>query len=124
MVSFEDLAEQIREGSLVRIPDDQVAWDAALDARDSDLQFENSFSAAYEVVWCAASEVDRTRSSELSRLAFFPVSEHTGQHEIASYVAEDVELLALDALTGSANRFVEQLYSAYVRAGFAVPPLP
>jgi hypothetical protein len=124
VITFENLSEQILSRSLVRTFGNAEAWDAALDARDSDPQFESAWLAAHEAVGRAASESDHGRARELARKAFLPVSEHTRQHEIASYVADDIELLALGSLTQASNEFLEQLYSAYVRVGFAVPPLP
>lgn len=121
MITFEALTAQIHAQSLVRISGDAEAWDSALAARDSDRL--EAWSVAHDTLRAAASEEDLLRARDLSREAFLPVSNRTGQNEIASYVADHVELLSLAALTRVSNTFVDQLYSAYVRAGFAAPPL-
>jgi hypothetical protein len=123
VITFEALTAQIHAEALVRISGDEEAWDTALGARDSDRLFEEAWSEAHDFLRAAASEEDWLKARDLSREAFLPVSKRTGQHEIASYVADDVELLSLAALTRVSNTFADQLYSAYVTSGFAVPPI-
>lgn len=69
----------------------------------------------------ASSEESRVAARKPAELTFLPVSRITHQHEIASDVADDIELLACAALSQVKNLFVEQLYSAYLRDGFAIP---
>lgn len=56
VITFEALTTEIHAQSLVRISGDAEAWDAALDARDSDRLFEEAWSEAHATLKAAASE--------------------------------------------------------------------
>lgn len=43
------------------------------------------------------------------------VSGATAQHEIASYVSDDFELIAKAAATNTVRSFIQSLWSAYTR---------
>jgi hypothetical protein len=120
---------RIAEGSL--LPTRYFAnldCDAALDARDSDDDFDSA--------WCKVSEDVKRRCKEVGMSAwvkslierirqesFLAVSRATKQHEIASYVSDDFELMAMGRLAGLNEPLLNQLWLVYDRGEFPYPPV-
>ncbi len=102
--------------------------DAALDARDRDDVFDANWRQQFEVVsnlWATADipESARKLAEDIRRESFLAVSRATGQHEIASYVSADFDLIVRGRLLGAQGGFLNQLWAVYERGEFPTPPL-
>lgn|GEM_PF-1779888 len=91
--------------------------DAALDARDSDRSLTAAWAAVHERIeeaWASSPPDERRRDlvERIRREAFFTVSEATSQHEIASYVSDDLDLVARGEALGLSDPLLE-----YTRRG-------
>jgi len=103
--------------------------DHALDLRDHDEDFDRMWRDSFDIVdkqWALKSpDADTDKLIEdVTREAFMKVSLLTHQHEIASYVSDDFELISRAFVLGIESPFVAALLDAYTRGGFPVPPLP
>jgi hypothetical protein len=102
--------------------------DAALEPRDGDAEFDAEWvrqSKAVERRW-AESKVSaeaRTLAEDIRRESFLAVSRATRQHEIASYVSDDFDLIVRGRLVGTTGGLLNQLWSVYERGEFPRPPL-
>ena len=103
--------------------------DSLLDKRDSDA----SFDATYRKIWDLNEEhkttLNRDPTEDIRKQSFLAVSNATEQHEIASYVSDDFELIAWESLAlvdneipKSGSKFPEWLYSQYKSGTFPRPP--
>lgn len=102
--------------------------DTALDARDTDTSFDAAWGRHYAEVdqrWAAtaASAEVRALVEDIRRESFLAVSRATGQHEIAGYVSDDLDLIVRGRLVGLKAEFLEKLWSVYERGEFPQPPL-
>lgn len=102
--------------------------DAALDARDSDTAFAAEWAREFERVgkrWAAAAITAEARGAaeDIRKESFLAVSRATRQHEIASYVSDDFDLIVRGRLVGAAGGFLGQLWAVYDRGEFPRPPL-
>lgn len=100
--------------------------DAALDARDTDADFDAAWgrhSAEVDQRWAAVSApaAVQTLVEDIRRESFLAVSRATGQHEIAGYVADDLDLIVRGRLVDLKAEFLEKLWSAYERGEFPRP---
>jgi hypothetical protein len=100
---------------------------AALDARDGDAEFDAEWSRQFEEVECrwAAATVGAQASAvveDIRRQSFLAVSRATRQHEIASYVSDDFDLITRGRLTGAESAFLNELWAVYERGEFPCPP--
>ncbi len=100
--------------------------DSALDARDGNPEFESSWLQAtkeFEASWAAleVSQATFATADDIRRESFLAVSRATKQHEIASYVSDDFELITHARIVGNASPFVEHLWAAYESGLFPVP---
>lgn len=118
---------RIADGTLLP-PDYYVSLDcdSALDARDRDGRFDSAWSRVYERVeglWATAHIQDHQRAKveEVQREAFQVVSRATGQHEIASYVSDDLGLVIRAKLVGLRDPLLDDLWQAYDRGEFPTP---
>ena len=96
-----------------------IDYDAVLDWRDTD-PFDAEWvraSGALEGMRAAAEPgPDFGRLfDDVRREAFMITTRATGHHEIASYISEDFELIALDSAFAAADPFVAKLWAAYSR---------
>ena len=81
-----------------------------LDQRDSSL---------FETLWLEArAEVPEGKAPEELKHIFISVSNATNQHEIASYIADDIELISHAKMSESKNKFVIQLAKKYANGEF------
>lgn len=109
----------------MRVAPEPELCDSALEIRDADEKFEEQWlNLSAQVSEHAFQSDEREVAKQLAKKAFLSVSKVTNQHEIASYVADDIELLALACLAEIQSEFAEQLYQGYRRDGFGKPPLP
>jgi predicted membrane-bound mannosyltransferase len=54
----------------------------------------------------------------IRRESFLAVSRATRQHEIASYVSDDLDLIVRARLVGASSGFIGELWEAYDRGEF------
>jgi hypothetical protein len=120
---------QIAEGTL--LPAEyfrQLDCDAALDARDHDEEFDSGWATEFdslEQLWKQAPPpADIVALAEdVRRESFLAVSNATQQHEIASYVSDDFDLIVKCRLLGVEIDFVQRLWDSYACGEFPSPPL-
>jgi hypothetical protein len=106
----------------------QLDCDAALDARDGHAEFDGEWVRQSEEVqrlWAKAevSAADRALAEDIRRESFLAVSRATRQHEIASYVSDDFDLIVRGRLVGTEGGYLGQLWDVYERGEFPRPPL-
>jgi hypothetical protein len=118
---------RIRDGTLLPAPYyASLDLDAAVDARDRDGEFDLAWVRACNQVdrlWAGA-EVEpelRALAEDIRREGFLSVSRATGQHEIASYVSDDLDLLVRGRLVGLSDPFLDRLWYDYERGEFPTP---
>jgi hypothetical protein len=118
---LQDILDTIKSGRL--LSRDWIAivdCDAILDARDANADFENNWLRLKEEVdrrWVDI-RADRTLAQlaeEIRKQAFLAISEATRQHEIASYVSDDFDLIARGLAVKMSDTFLFQLLDCYRR---------
>lgn len=102
--------------------------DAALAARDRDAAFVAEWIRLFEVVgrrWDAVEVAAdlRLAAEDIRKESFLVVSRATRQHEVASYVSDDLDLIVRDRLVGTECRLLGRLWAVYERGQFPCPPL-
>lgn len=102
--------------------------DAALNTRDNDEAFEAEWARLSGDVngrWATSNIPHEARSlvEDIRRESFLAASRATQQHEIASYVSDDFDLVVRGRLVASTDPFLAQLWGAYERGAFPAPPL-
>lgn len=100
--------------------------DAILDARDGDAKFETEWLQCYnnlEAIWPIANVTKEivVLCEEIRRESFLAVSRATIQHEIASYVSDDFDIIIRGAILGLEKDFLNRLWSAYDRNEIPTP---
>ena len=116
--SVEQIMSRIRDGSLLSVSKmSQLNHDEILDARDRDSEFESRWLCAYNTIadqWDAAAAAGSLQIIEdIRRESFLIVSDATSQHGIASYVSDDLEMIARGVVLGIDLPFVQQLWETY-----------
>ncbi len=104
-----------------------VDYDAVLAARDADGEFERDWLQALEALtsrWAAAvpAAASVVAVEMVRHEAFRATSRATAQHELASYVSDDFELIALASALGVSLQLVDGMWGAYAAGTF--PPRP
>lgn len=113
------ILRRIAEGSLLPVAYfAELDPDAALDSRDRDEEFDASWVRLYEKIerrWARAAVAENLRllAEDIRRESFLAVSRATEQHEIASYVSDDFDLVARGRLVGLGDPMLDQLWHAY-----------
>ena len=100
------ILRRIMDGSL--LPPDAVQsldHDLILDARDGDAEFEAEWTRCYneiEAKWPEADVAGETAAlaEDIRRKSFLTVSRATEQHEIASYVSDDFDIIVRGSILG------------------------
>jgi hypothetical protein len=105
----------------------QLDCDAALNARDGDALFVADWKRRFQEVedrWATAGIAVEARvlAEEIRREAFLAASRATGQHEIASYVSDDFDLMVRARLVGVRDELLVRLWGVYERGQFPTPP--
>ncbi len=88
--------------------------DAVLDLRDSE-PFDSAWIASFNAIasqWQAA-DMQPTAVDALRQQAFLHASRHTQQHEIASYISDDFELIGKMLLLQLDEPFIAHLLHEY-----------
>jgi hypothetical protein len=120
---------RIKDGTLLPAAHyGELDYDAALDARDRDSEFDSEWvrlSDEIERRWGVATIHAEAEAlvEDIRRESFLAVSRATQQHEIASYVSDDFELIVKGRLLGMEESFLRQLWTVYERGDFPRPPL-
>jgi hypothetical protein len=101
--------------------------DAALDLRDRESDFDASWIRLFNQIeshWPTATIDDNLRklAEEIREKSFLAVSRATSQHEIASYVSDDFDILVRGELLGLDDPLLEQLWRVYDDGKFPSPP--
>src|SRR4051812_44347962 len=117
--SLEDILSRVADGSLV--PADYyraLDRDAALDARDSDEDFESAWLTLrerIEAAWASSrvSDVEGDAVERIRREAFSAVSRATSQHELAGYVSDDLDLIARGRVLSIDEPLLSWLWASY-----------
>lgn len=126
---LKSVLSRIKDGTLLPAAHyGQLDCDAALDARDRDSEFDSewvSLSEEIEGKWAATTVPPEVSAlaEDIRRESFLAVSRATQQHEIASYVSDDFELIVRGRLLGMEGSFLRQLWAVYDRGDFPRPPL-
>lgn len=118
--SIERLLSLIRSGAV--LSGDAVAainHDAILDARDFDEEFESEWLRVSDEIdrrWNESNIDPATKQQldEIRRESFLRVSNATSQHEIASYVSDDFDLIARSVVLGIEDPFVDWMWQTYL----------
>ena len=126
---LDSIRSRIQGGSL--LPSAYFAslnCDVALESRDTDEEFDTSWArlhAEIERLWASATieEPLRKLAEDIRKESFLAVSGATQQHEIASYVSDDFDLIVRGRLLGLKDPFLKQLWRAYDDGTFPTPPL-
>lgn len=122
-----EILRRIMDGSL--LPPDVIRTldhDAILDARDGDAKFEAEWIRCHneiEARWPTANVAKETAalSEDIRRESFLTVSRATSQHEIASYVSDDFDIIIRGSILGLDDDFLNSLWDAYDRHDIPAP---
>jgi nucleosome binding factor SPN SPT16 subunit len=103
--------------------------DSLLDARDSDSRFDAEWMRIFNEAkrrWSEADVADGLRNllEIIRRESFMTVSHATHQHEIASHVSDDFELIVQGRVLGMEDKLLKQLWAKYEGGEFPSPPFP
>lgn len=105
----------------------ELDHDAILDERDGDAEFEEQWTRCFKEVEAKWANADV--ASDLAELAenirresFLAVSRATAQHEIASYVSDDFDIIIRGKILDLEDEFLSGLWEAYSRNGIPKPP--
>ena len=103
--------------------------DQLLDVRDSSPEFDQKYRESYDLIEKLKSTLDTDPTVETRKQSFLIVSSLTQQHEIASYVSDDFELIAWASYSREADQtdkvstpLIEWLLTEYENGRFPVPP--
>jgi hypothetical protein len=126
-VMLDSIRSRIADGTL--LPPgyyESLECDSVLDARDRTDGFVSRWSRLHEQVgdrWAAVRVPDhlRTQAEDIRRDAFLVVSRATGQHEVASYVSDDLDLIVRAGLVGLTDPLLDHLWQSYDQGEFPGP---
>lgn len=116
-----EVLARIKNGSL--LPAVVIAaldHDNILDERDDDADFEAQWMRCFNRIedqWRSAEVKPELTAliEDVRRESFLSVSRATTQHEIASYVSDDFDLIVRGAVLGMNDNFLDSLWHAYNR---------
>ena len=123
------LKKTIEEGQLLS---EQILsaynWDDLLDIRDSDEDFEKQWLRANAEVKKLLAELNLGNEvqqivEDIRRESFLAASKLTSQHEIASYISDDLGLIAEAVIAGYDDAWLNGLWLAYKRHCLPIPPV-
>lgn len=117
-MQIENVLELIKSGQLVSSFNELNDWDAILDERDKNPDFESAWRKCFDEIERAWEKA--AVSSEVSLMietirceVFLDVSRATNQHEIASYVSDDFDIIARSSVLKWNDSFIEHLWNTY-----------
>ena len=122
-----EILARIKEGGL--LPPATIAvldHDAILDERDTDAAFEAEWTRCYNEIenkWATAdvNQETTTLKDDIRRESFLSVSRATTQHEIASYVSDDFDIIVRGSILGLNDKFLNSLWDVYARNEIPTP---
>lgn len=122
--SLDDLLAGIRADEFVR-PEyyAELDCDAALDQRDAHAGSDSAWADVYKATELSWREVPAEICGLVDTIrkeAFLVVSRATAQHEIASYVSDDFDLLSRCRILRIEHPLLNQLWQAYSCGSFPV----
>lgn len=94
----------------------ELDHDAILNERDGNADFEARWKRCYnEIVdsWPAEDSKYAQLIEDIRRTAFLSVSRATAQHEIASYVSDDFDIIVRGSIIGLNDEFLNSLWDSY-----------
>jgi hypothetical protein len=105
---------------------EKVDCDAVVDALDNSPAYEAEWLKLKEAVdhaWetAAPSKVICDLSERIRKHVFLVVSTTSHQHEIASYVSDDFDLIVRGRVAGVKSAFLERLWAVYQAHGLPSP---
>jgi hypothetical protein len=118
---------RIKDGTLLPVSYyASLDCDAALDARDKSGEFDLAWVRACDEVDRRWKDTDlstelRALAEDIRRESFLVVSRMTGQHEIASHVSDDLDLVVSGRLVGLHDPLLDLLWCDYNRGAFPSP---
>ncbi len=118
----------IASGRLVSAPYlHSLDCDIISDARQKDKKFVAEWIRIFKEAerrWAEAKIPDEERrlAEDIRRESFMAVSRATRQHEIASYVSDDLDLIVRGKLLAMNDELLDQLWAVYERGEFPYPP--
>jgi hypothetical protein len=124
---LDSILTRIADGTLLPPPYySALDCDAAVDARDGDSEFDLAWVCARNHVdrlWdrAAVGPDQRKTAEDIRREGFLAVGRVTGQHEIASHVSDDLDLVLRARLAGLNEPFLERLWRSYDQGEFPGP---
>ena len=95
----------------------EIDLDSILEIRDSD-PFDSEWISCYDEIKeiiekTPLSNEQHALVDELRKAAFIAASKATGQHEIASYISDDFELISSAIFSGFSNEILSRLLKSY-----------
>ena len=122
-----DILQRIHAGELLSTDYyTSLDCDAAVEARENSQEFDVAWMQAFTAVnqsWKDAPLEPKLVQlvDDIRREGFLAVSRATKQHEIASYVSDDLELIIKSKLLGLNNPLVDHLWHDYEHNRFPTP---
>ncbi|EPY11411.1 hypothetical protein AZ66_16570 [Paenibacillus sp. E194] len=117
MITPNEILTMIRaDGFFERVFEKEGDWDAQLDARES-TAFDAAWNSSYETIH----KKDPTESAtirDIREYAFKQTFRLTQNSELASYVSDDLGLIAKAFDSKLANAFVSRLWNSYLQGQF------
>ena len=116
-----EILERIKGGALLPLAlIGALDHDVILDVRDGAVDFEAQWTRCYNSIesrWQEGNlDKDTAATAEaIRREAFLSVSNATSQHEIASYVSDDFDIMVRGSILGVNDEFLNGLWGAYSR---------
>jgi hypothetical protein len=120
------ILSRIRSGELLLADHfSRLDCSAVLNARDHNPAFEANWVRLFNEVRQLASEhevteIQRGLVDDIRRESFAVVSHATRQHEIASYVSDDFDLMIRARILGIDDGLLHQMWEVYMRGEFPV----
>lgn len=103
-----------------------IDHDTILDERDGDAEFEAEWTRCYNEIedrWRTA-DIDKEMAAlkeDIRKESFLSASRATSQHEIASYVSDDFDIIIRGSILGMNDEFLNELWDAYHRNEIPTP---
>lgn len=117
LITPNEISTMIRaDGFFERVFEKGGDWDAELDARES-TAFDAAWNSSYETIH----KKDPTESAtirDIREYAFKQTFRLTQNSELASYVSDDLGLIAKAFDSKLANAFVSRLWNSYLQGQF------
>ena len=124
-----EILAAIQRGSLLGPATfDGVDCDAVLAAIDASPEYEAEWMRLQDLVdgaWerAAPSETVRDLAKRIHKHVFFAVKQASHEHDIAAWVADDLDLIVRGRIAGVTDSFLERLWATYENDSLPSPAL-